>query len=167
MANQDSITALELRAALDYDRDTGLFRWKATRGSRAQAGALVGSSDLYGYKTIRINGRSYKAHRLAWLHVYGFWPSGDVDHINGNRSDNRLQNLRDVTRKVNLENQSRAANNRSTGILGVYYDRHSKRFYSRISMHNRSIYLGTFATAAEAQAAYLAAKRRMHVGCTI
>jgi hypothetical protein len=167
MADQSSITAHELRSLLDYESETGIFRWKVSRGSRATVGAEVGTPDLYGYKTIRLSKKSYKLHRLAWLYVYGFWPAGDVDHINGARSDNRIANLRDVPRKVNLENQRVAKNNRSTGILGVYFDKRKSVFYSRISMHNRSVHLGSFPTPELAQAAYLEAKRRLHLGCTI
>jgi hypothetical protein len=167
MADANSITAHELRSILDYDPETGIFRWRCNRGPRARAGNVVGSDDLYGYKTIRINKKSYKAHRLAWLHIYGFWPAGDVDHINGSRSDNRIINLRDVPRKMNLENQRLATNNRSTGLLGVYFDKRKGVYYSRISMHNKSVHLGSFRTPEEAQAAYIEAKRRMHLGCTI
>lgn len=167
MANDNSITAQELRSLLHYEPDTGIFRWIASRGSRATIGAEVGSADSYGYKTVRLNKKSYKLHRLAWLYTYGCWPSGDLDHINGIRSDNRIENLRDVSRKVNLENQRTAKNNRSTGILGVYFDKRKNVFYSRISMHNKSIHLGSFLTPELAQAAYLEAKRRLHLGCTI
>jgi hypothetical protein len=167
MGALDSITATELRDLLGYDPETGVFRWKESRGSRAVVGAEVGSDDLYGYKTVRLNKKSYKLHRLAWLHVYGAWPSGDIDHINGTRSDNRIANLRDVPRKVNLENQRNAQNNQSTGILGVYFDKRKKVFYSRISMNNKSIHLGSYPTAEQAQDAYLTAKRQMHAGCTI
>lgn len=167
MADRHSITAHELRELLDYEPSTGIFRWKNSRRSPLFNGKQVGSDDLYGYKTVRLDGKSYKLHRLAWLYVHGVWPAGDVDHINGQRSDNRIDNLRDVSRKVNLENQREAKNNRSTGLLGAYFDRRKNRFYSRISVDNKSVNLGYHPTAEAAHAAYIEAKRRLHEGCMI
>lgn len=161
------ITLKALRERLDYDPTTGAFRWKSHGKRPSWNGREVGSRDMYGYKTVRLDGKSYKLHRLAWLYVHGTWPVGDVDHINGNRSDNRIANLRDVSRKVNLENQRAAKNNASTGLLGAYLDKRKNIYYARISQHNRSIHLGTFPTAEAAHAAYLRAKRKMHEGCTI
>jgi hypothetical protein len=160
--------AEELRSLFSYDADTGEFTRLVTKQKRATVSGKIGSDDLYGYKTTRIAGRSYKIHRLAWLYVHGAWPDGDIDHINGNRSDNRIANLRDVARKVNLENQRRATNNRSTGLLGAYFDRRKKNcYYARISVGDKSIHLGTFQTAEAAHEAYLKAKRELHAGCTI
>lgn len=161
------LTAQELRRLFHYDEATGEFTRLVSVGSRGAAGAKVGSDDLYGYKTTRIGRRSYKLHRLAWLYVYGDWPKGDVDHKNGARSDNRITNLRDVSRKVNLENQRAAVNNRSTGLLGAYRDKRSGVYYARISVGDKGVHLGSFPTAEEAHAAYVAAKRQLHQGCTI
>lgn len=165
MADADVISAREALELFSYDAATGMVTRKVKRGGRALAGAQVGSDDMHGYKTVRINRRSYKLHRLIWLMTHGVWPAGDVDHINGQRSDNRLCNLRDVPRRINLQNQSKAPNNKSTGVLGVYRD--GLRFYARISIGNKSRHLGTFDTVADASAAYLQAKRELHVGCTI
>lgn len=166
MAESNRITAQELRETLTYSPETGEFFWLAP-GRGRRFGTPVGSWDLHGYKTVRLGGRSYKLHRLAWLHVHGAWPVGDIDHINGNRIDNRIANLRDVPRGVNLENQRKATNNRSTGLLGAYYDQRKRNYYARISIGDKSVHLGTFQTAEAAHAAYLEAKRRMHAGCTI
>ena len=167
MAESNAITAEEARAYLNYDAETGLFTRKISISPRWLAGMALGSNDMYGYKTVRINKRSYKLHRLAWLYTYGVWPSGDIDHINGNRSDNRIANLRDVSRQVNLQNQRSSHRNKSTGIMGVYPDRRGNRFTATISVDNKTLYLGAFGTAAEAQAAYLAAKRKHHAGCMV
>lgn len=167
MANADRITPQEVLDRLDYCPQTGVFRWRVTRSSRARAGQEVGSWDLHGYKTVRLNGDSYKLHRLAFVCMTGQWPAGDVDHINGNRSDNRWENLRDVPRSVNLQNQRKATNNRSTGLLGAYYDKRKSVYYSRISIGNKSVHLGQFSTAQEAHAAYIAAKRELHEGNTL
>lgn len=167
MADQDRITAQHLRERVFYDADTGIFTWR-THIRPSVVGRRFGSWDLHGYLTARIGGKSYKLHRLAWLYQFGVWPTGDVDHINGVRHDNRLSNLRDVSRKVNLENQTKATGrNNSTGLLGAYFDRRRGVFYARVSQFNKSINLGSFATAQEAHEAYLKAKRILHVGCTI
>lgn len=168
MTTNSIISQKELHDLLSYDEETGVFRWKKSRSQRVKVGNEVGSWDLYGYKTVRLDGRSYKLHRLAWFYVFGVWPAGDIDHMNGIRSDNRLSNLRDVPRKTNLENQTKVtARPTETGLIGAYYDKAKNVFYSRISQFNKSIYLGTFQTADEAHQAYLKAKRIMHVGCTI
>jgi len=161
------LDATTVRALFSYNPETGEFTRLVTQGKRRTKSGKVGSDDLYGYKTTRIGGKSYKLHRLAWLYMTGEWPRGDVDHINGARSDNRFCNLRDVPRKTNLENRRAAKNNRSTGLLGAYYDARKHHYYARISQHDKTIHLGTFQTAEAAHAAYLAAKRKLHEGCTI
>lgn len=167
MATQDSTLSLQyLKDILHYDSESGVFTRKVTTGNRSKAGVAVGSDDMYGYKTVRILKKSYKLHRLAWFYVHGQWPKGDIDHINGARSDNRIANLRDVSRKVNLQNQRKAQpSNKSTGILGVYPV--GQRFMAKISIDNRCVSIGTYDTAEEAQKAYIDTKRRLHEGCTI
>ncbi|WP_394475034.1 HNH endonuclease signature motif containing protein [Ralstonia mannitolilytica] len=161
------ITAKELREFLHYDPETGLFTRLKTTSYHAKKGAIVGSSDLYGYKTVRIANASYKLHRLAWLYMHGEWPNGDVDHINGNRSDNRFCNLRAVSRQVNLQNCRKAAShNRSTGVLGVYPASRGK-YSAALSINNKKKHLGTFNSIEEAHQAYLKAKRQLHEGCMI
>jgi len=165
MADANSISAEEARKFLDYNQETGEFSWRLTRSSRARAGATLGSWDMHGYKTVRILGRSYKLHRLAYLIMTGSWPSGDIDHLNGIRHDNRWANLRDVPRVVNLQN--RRAGVGRTGLLGAYFDPRKNCYYSRISMGDKSVHLGTFSSAQAAHEAYVEAKRRMHAGCTL
>lgn len=106
------------------------------------------------------------AHRLAWLYVYGEWPNGDIDHIDGDRLNNRIANLRDVSRRVNLENQRRPKACNKSGFLGVKTFR-DQRFQARIQVRGVQLHLGTFDTPHEAHAAYVAAKRNLHQGCTL
>lgn len=98
------LTAERLRELLTYDPETGEFRWRYTRGCRAR-GQIAGTVTCLGYLTIAIDGRKYKAHRLAWLHVHGEWPYPEIDHINRIKLDNRLVNLRRATRAENNANR--------------------------------------------------------------
>jgi hypothetical protein len=110
-------------------------------------------------------GRSYRSHRLAWLYITGDWPRA-VDHINGNRCDNRWENLREVDNKTNTENARHArSSNRSCGVLGV--TKRGKRFIAQIKSDGVHRYLGSFHDAASAHLAYVAAKRELHEGCTL
>ena len=161
------ISHAELKEALSYNPETGIFKWK-TAGRRRNVGAEVGSWDMYGYKTIRLAKKSYKLHRLAWFYINGEWPKYDIDHINGIRHDNRIENLRDVPRKMNLENQKKLTERPTrTGLMGAYFDSRKNMFYSRISHHDKSLYLGSFKTAEEAHNRYLEAKRELHKGNTL
>lgn len=160
------ITHEELKAALTYNPETGVFKWAAPGRSRV-IGIEVGSWDCYGYKTVRLAGKSYKLQRLAWLYVNGKWPEFDIDHKNGIRSDNRIENLRDIPRKLNLENQVKLRNRpNKTGLMGAYFDSRKNIYYSRISQNDKSIYLGSFKTAEDAHNAYLKAKKELHLGFT-
>lgn len=159
------ITADRLRELVHYCPETGIFTHLQNRG-RVKAGAIVGSNSR-GYIVICVDRVLYGAHRLAWLYVHGHLPSGDVDHIDGNKSNNQISNLRDVDRSTNLQNQKRASNrNKSTGLLGVS-KRGNGTFRSYIQIDGKYVSLGTFKCAKEAHEAYLAAKRIHHKGCTI
>lgn len=164
MAGMDFISHAELRERVSYDPEAGVFRWIVNHSSKAKAGQELGSWDLYGYKTIRLYKRSYKLHRLAWFYMTGEWPKGDIDHINGVRHDNRWANLRDVSRKLNLENSSRNGSHKVSDLpRGVAHAKAGK-FSAHISHNNSTVYLGVFYTPEEAGAAYKAAKKLLHLG---
>jgi len=110
------ITQERLKELLHYDPDTGVFARLMSRGNTTK-GNIAGNIETNGYVVIYIDGKSYKAHRLAWLYVNGYMPSDQTDHINQDRSDNRIANLREVDRVTNGRNQRRASNNTS-GIEG-------------------------------------------------
>lgn len=152
-----------LRELLHYDAETGAFLWRVRRG-RGVIGASAGYLRSDGYLVICIDKTVHSAHRLAWLHAYGVWPVV-IDHIDGDRANNRLSNLRNVTQTVNKQNIVRPGQRSSTGILGV--TPRNKKWQAQISVDGKRLYLGNFATAEEAQAAYLSAKRKYHPGCTI
>ncbi len=159
-----NLTAQRLRELLDYDQETGIFTWKIPRGA-FKIGDASGSLKAAGYIYIGIDFESYLAHRLAWLHVHGEWPQNQIDHINGNRSDNRISNLRDVSTSENQQNQRRAKRNNKLGFLGV--SAYGNKFGARINIPGRVINIGCFDTPEEAHAAYLAEKRKIHPASTI
>lgn len=175
MAKTD-LTAQRLRELVSYDPETGLFIWLpralsafASLRSHAvwharYAGKQAGGFTGPGYVTI--NGIT--AHRLAWLYVYGQWPAGEIDHINGVRTDNRISNLRDVDRKTNAQNLRRMAKESGTP-MGVFFNaRKRERAYSaNLKIDGRTKHLGYFDTPEMAHAAYLDAKRTNHVGNTL
>ena len=158
-----NITQDVVRERLCYEPETGRFVWITKRG-RAVLGDDAGHAMKNGYIQIGLCGRLYYAHRLAWLYMTGGWPDLEVDHINGNPSDNRWSNLRGATSRLNKENRHAARS--GTGLLGAYPSP-GGRFRASITVAGVEQHLGTFATAADAHSAYLAAKRTLHQGCTI
>jgi hypothetical protein len=169
------LTAERLREVFDYDPLTGVFtrkqqrtkygtkvavaQWKTDRNA-----GCVGSG---GYRLVAVDGKAYRGHRLAWLYVHGNWPEKFIDHINGDRVDNRIANLREVDNAVNMQNVKRARIDSGTGILGVRWEAERGKYSADIRAHGKRYRLGRFDTAEEAQDAYLAAKRKLHEGCTI
>jgi hypothetical protein len=152
-----------LKEVLDYNPDNGAFTWiQSSRGTGI--GDTAGTVTDSGYLIISVDKKRYRAHRLAWLYMTGRFPETDIDHINGNRLDNRFDNLREVTRSENLQNRNKP--NASSGIIGVY--RHRNKYTSRIGIDKtKSIYLGVFSTAEEARNAYLKAKKKYHPSAPI
>jgi hypothetical protein len=152
-----------VRALLNYDRDTGSFSWKE-RGGRATpwdaryAGTAAGTINHDGYIRIGIKGNYYVAHRLAWLIVHGLDPATELDHINGNRADNRIDNLRLSSRDIQQQNCIRS---NKTGLTGVYRTA-GGRFGAVIQVNYKAIYLGTFDLASDAYISYLSAKKQYH-----
>ena len=162
-----NLSAHRLRDLLHYDPETGLFTWRVQRCNVAK-GASAGWVKKGGYIGIGVDGRLHSAHRLAWLYVYGEMPTGDIDHINGITSDNRIDNLRNVARQINIQNQRRPQKGSISGYLGVFYDKRRNKYVARIKPKGGGRkHIGEFATAEEAHSAYVQAKRVAHEGCTI
>lgn len=162
------LTAQRLREVLHYDPTTGVFTRKVTTAANALQGNIAGTTNRDGRKYICVDKKRYAAHRLAWLYVTGEWPKHQIDHINGNHSDNRLENLRDVTCSINNENKRAArSDNLSTGILGVSWCDYHKKYKAHIRIDGKLRHLKYCKTAEEAREVYLEAKRKFHVGCTI
>lgn len=160
------ISHKELTDRLNYDPTTGIFTWKQDGYNRVvKAGDVAGFDKCNGYWQLCLNKVKYNAHRVAWFYVHGEWPENDIDHINGNRGDNRIDNLRSVTRSVNLQNLRGPRKIGTSGYLGV--TQKGSRFLAQIGANGKHYGLGRFDTAEQAHQAYLAAKRKLHAGCTI
>lgn len=157
-----NLTADRLRELLHYDPATGVFTWKIGRQGAAGAGAVAGDINKRGYRRICVDYGRYMANVLAWLYMTGEWPEHDVDHRNNVRDDNRWENLRQVTRGVNNQNQHRPHRGNKSGFLGVSPNR--KGWAASINVDGVKTHLGTYPTPEAAHDAYLFAKRRMHVG---
>lgn len=156
------LTATRLREVMRYDENTGLFTRLVQLGARAMVGSVAGSVSRHdGRRRIKIDKEQFFSARLAWLYVFGEWPSGEVDHINLNRSDDRIVNLRIATHQQNNANR-RALVNNTSGKKGVHViHRQLRRPYrARIHVDGRPIHLGYFSTKEEAAAAYNAAAER-------
>lgn len=148
-----------------YDPETGRLFWQKRDdvtqrwNARFPGKEAFTSCDGHGYRRGKINGRDYQAHRVIWAMQTGAWPVSEIDHINGVKTDNRMQNLREATRSQNQHNKGVNAHN-SIGLKGVspYRD----RWQARIAVNGVNKHLGIFATPSEAHQAYCAAAKRLH-----
>ena len=147
------ITQCELKEVLDYNPDTGVFIWKKTVGNRAVIGSVAGHKNNNGYICIKINRKTYKAHRLAYLYMTGNFPENLIDHINHITDDNRWTNLRDATNSQNQFNKAKHKNNTS-GYKGVSWDTRNKKWRAKIKCMNKTIHIGCYTTPQEAAEAY-------------
>ncbi|MDM0086898.1 MULTISPECIES: HNH endonuclease signature motif containing protein [unclassified Variovorax] len=154
-------TAEQLRAVVSYCPETGVFTSHLTG---RPIGFLVKAK---GYVCLGVLGKKCNAHHLAWLLAYGEWPKGEIDHRDGVKTNNRLANLRDVSRDVNSQNQLRAHSRSTSGLLGVSADPKRGKWKASIFRESRKHFLGRFDTPELAHACYVQEKRRLHPGCTI
>lgn len=149
-----AISHQTLLDTLDYDPLTGEFRWKIATSRRVKVGAVAGSRSTHGYITIRLLGKLYYAHTLAWFYISGAWPTGLIDHQDTNRSNNRILNLRLSNHSTNAQNSNPHTDSLS-GYKGVRPYR--KRFAARIRVSGVNTHLGTFDSPEAAAEAYDAA----------
>lgn len=131
-----------LRERLDYELLTGAWTWRAGH-QKVRIGDVAGSTDTRGHRQIRLCGKLYAAHRLAWLWMTGCWPWHEIDHINGKRADNRWSNLREATHSQNSANRSLRADNKC-GLKGVSWHPQRRKYVASIFVNNKQIYLGSF-----------------------
>lgn len=158
------LTFDEASKLLAYDPKTGVLTWKVARGrfgNAIKAGSVAGTVGGHGYFQVRVHGKRYYAHRLAWLMYTGSWPSKHLDHINGQKTDNRIENLRECSDAQNQQNRGKQANNTS-GVQGVCWHKQAKKWHARIEVDGKRINLGLFDTVDEAAQARAAAKAQYH-----
>jgi hypothetical protein len=153
-----AITQERLRELLDYDPETGIFRWRVASSPYARhhtyaVGDVAGHSQSRGYLAMWLDGRKYLAHRLAWLYVHGVMPDDDMDHVNRTRTDNRIENLRPASRVQNNGNAALPKHNTS-GVKGVRWHKQRGKWVAQISIGNRCRYLGIFGSKDDAADAY-------------
>lgn len=156
----DESSYKELIERLSYDPSSGLFFWKIKR-KKVNPGDKAGSVDGKGYVKIVFRRKRFSAHRLAWIYFHGSINNDQhLDHINGNRSDNRMCNLRIATQLENVRNKKMQHNNKS-GFKGVCRHKKNNNFVASIGVDNKNIHLGCFSTAEEAHAAYCEAATKL------
>ena len=150
----------ELRELLHYEPDTGLLRWKIDYGSKNRTGNVAGTSNGKGYLRISINAERFTAHRLAWAFYYNQDPGGmQIDHIDKNKSNNKIINLRLASHRKNGANSGPRKNNK-LGARGVHYK--NGKFMAAIEINGKNFYLGTYDTIEEASNVYWAAAEELY-----
>jgi len=153
-----NITYDEVHRLFDYNPVTGIFTNKIFRGTQALKGEVAGCLNGDGYWQIQVKEEKYLAHRLAWLYVHGYFPENDLDHRDKIKHHNWIKNLREATKSCNAKNSKVYINNAS-GITGVYWNKHAKKWMVRIQDKNhKRIYLGIFESLLEAAKARYAAE---------
>ncbi len=152
--NMNHITHEQLKKLLNYDSETGVFTWRVLRpGPKAKVGAVAGSISNKGRRMIQLKGRLYTAARVAWFYVHGVWPEDQIDHVNGNRLDDRFINLREATNRDNCRNRGTRCDNTS-GHKGVHWIKHCKKWQARVVVNEIRTSLGLFTNIEDAVAAY-------------
>jgi hypothetical protein len=163
------LTAEFLREILDYNPETGLFTWKVRKGGRPQwnatyAGKTAGSIKADGRVMIAIGTRKtklYRAHRLAWLYMTGEWPKDQIDHIDGDPTNNRFANLREATCAENQRNRP-AQSNGSSGVKGLSWHKAAGKWHARVTVRGKTENLGLFVEKERAIDALIVARNRLH-----
>lgn len=150
--------------ALGYDPETGNLFWKQSRGTK-KVGSIAGYFDIHGYVCVKLHKKQYRAHRLAWFFHYGEMPVDDIDHIDGNKSNNKISNLRLATEQLNQWNHTKPRVTNSTGYLGV--SKYRNKYIASIKANYKSKRLGVFDTSELAHQAYLKAKQILHKGAIL
>jgi hypothetical protein len=134
---------MKIEDLLDYNPDTGELIWKVNRGRMARVGKVAGTASMTGHRQVIVMNKRLKAHRIAWYLHHGEWPDGQIDHINGIRDDNRIENLRVTDARGNCMNRCVRKGNVS-GILGVNYRPNENKYCAHITYKGKTFHLGYF-----------------------
>jgi hypothetical protein len=153
------VTQHRLKDLLIYDENSGIFYWKNPTASWIKPGDIAGGLESDGAIRIKIDGKLYLAHRLAWFFFYGKWPDGCLDHINRKRADNRIKNLRLATRSENGQNSNVRKDNRS-GTTGVFFRPDTGKWRAVICVNQKKVNLGSFDSKLSAIAARKIAEKK-------
>lgn len=156
----DLITQKQLKQLLSYDPETGDLHWVSPTANRVHVGMIAGATGTDGSIRIMLFRKYYLAHRLAWLYMNGSFPINEIDHIDGNRQNNRLSNLRDVTRKQNQEN-TRLQSNNSSGFRGVCWDSSNNKWKAYVTHNRRHHHVGLFSSPEDAALAAKGARDKL------
>lgn len=154
--------------AFAYDPDSGVLTWAISRRGHAKPGDVAGHATR-GYWSTKLDGQTLMVHRIAWAITHGRWPIGDIDHKDGNPSNNRISNLRECTRAENMQNRRSPRHSTKSGFLGVWRMKRnlSKPWQAAVVIGRKQVWRERFATKEEAAKAYLQAKARLHPFQTI
>ena len=159
LTGKKMITQQELITTLHYDADAGLFRWIAPCRRVGKMGIASLKASSKGYVIIRIRGKKYSAHRLAWLWMTGEWPALDIDHIDGDKTNNKWENLRLATKSQNAAN-AKAHKDNASGLKGVCWHLEGRKWAAEIKINRKKVYLGLFDCPAAAHLAYAVAAEK-------
>ena len=159
--NLRTLSQSDVKAKLNYDELTGIFTWINSENPKIKNGDVAGSVNRNGYCYIGLYGEVYRAHRLAWLYITGKNPTAQIDHINGNKADNRFENLREASNLKNTRNRNLNSNNKS-GYRGVSWASHANKWVAHAMSKGKRKKLGYFDTALQASKAFQAYAKRNH-----
>jgi hypothetical protein len=162
----NQLTQSRVKEMFDYNEETGVLTWRRQNGHK-KAGALAGSMEKKtGYMRVTLDRRQHTTHRVIWLYVHGKHPEHEIDHINGNRADNRICNLREATHAQNCQNRRKSCG-KTSGFIGVKWNKARKVWSAAVFTNGKELYLGAFASAEAAYQAYVDAKRKLHPFSTL
>lgn len=161
-SNRGKLTQERLKELFSYDQKTGVFKRKIPRGNQSLSAIPGTKLHPSGRKYMHVDGCTYFSYRLAWLYVYGRFPINEIDHIDGNKGNDSIDNLREATRKINAQNKRTPMANNKSGYLGV--NKRGNRYRARIRVDGKLINIGHFLTPQEAHEAYMRKKTELHPG---
>lgn len=151
------ITEQLVREVFYFDKEVGKLYWKKPTSKRVKKGEEIKTLDRHGYYKVGLNNKEYLVHRVVWLYVYGYYPENLIDHIDGNKLNNKIENLREANKFCNSLN-SKTRKDNTSNIRGVYFDKNNKKWYAQIK-DNKRYFLGYYDSYDEAVCARFAAEQ--------